>query len=311
MLIGVVVASAVAIAASTLVYAARVDAHTRSDLRADLAAVATELAWVNERGDRAEALAAELEACVTGNSTVLQPVVDASARFSVNAVARSAAVIDLAATYATSADEASVATVTEVVPSVATPAPDAGVDELNTALATAHGLRAEAGPDVELAELTARERDAACDASTLAVDVVLAEVSPRTETVIAGSGMASADAVAELHAARDAVLATSAEGAGAGALPRWLAAAGAVEESHRVANEAAIAAAEAARAAAERAAAERASAVSPGIVTRWPIEFPFPKLKIPTPDYDRLCETDRAWCELAPNYVPPAVYPYF
>lgn len=97
----------------------------------------------------------------------------------------------------------------------------------------------------------------------LAVDEVLAELAPHTDALISGNGMAATETVAELSAARDAVLAVSGEGTGAGALPRWLAAAGAVEESHRVANEAAIAAAEAAAVAAERAASERVTAQPP------------------------------------------------
>lgn len=317
-LIGVVAASAIVIGASTMAYAARVDAETRAELRTSFTLASSELAWVVDRRGSAEAAAAEAEECVRTRSALVQPAIDASARFSAGAMARSATIVSVASVYATPPAEASISTVSEETTSVATPARDAGVDELNAALATSRDLREEIGASARAAELEARERDAACDAAERALDAVLAEIAPHTDSVIAGSGMAATDAVSELTAARDAVLAVSGEGTGAGALPRWVSAAGAVEESHRIANEAAIAAAEAA-AAAERAAAERATVVSPRMARPSPpILFPFPYFTMPAPDYDRMCQTDGAFCELAPNYVPPAEpvpqlpeYPFF
>lgn len=109
------------------------------------------------------------------------------------------------------------------------------------------------------------------DAAHRATTAVVSEVGPRTDAVISASGMAPADVVAGLRAARDAVLGGEGDGTGLGALLRWLAAASEVESTHATVNAAAIAAVERAAADAAAAAEEQASAgvwVGPGSVDK-------------------------------------------
>jgi hypothetical protein len=266
--------------------AAALDADARADLAEQLDALAADLDRVNERTAAARAVAADAQECVTEEASRLQPALAASARFSITTVALSNAVMARAALPAEPA-------ATEVVVALTAADDDLGRDELVAQLAHLRDVRAEAGAEAQGAELRAVERHAACEAAHRAVAAVVAEVGPRTDAVISASGMAPAETVAELRATRDAVLAGEGDGSGADELPRWLAAASAVEATHATANAAAIeAAARAAEAARQAEQAAQGGSWSGGLYR--PGETTLIEI-VEVPPVD--------WCEIEPDLI--------
>lgn len=233
-------------AAAVTSRAAVLDAEARAELTAESDRITGEIDVVTERTEADRAAAAASDECVRAETGVLQPAVEASARFSATAVAMGTAAV----TRAVPASDGDRAAVTESVVLVRA-ADAAGRDALIAQVGDLTELRASVGEAAENARAAAVERHAACEAARRAVAAFLAEVGPRTEKVIAASGMAPADVVATLRAARDEVLAGEEGSGGLAALPTWLAAASEVESSHATANAAAIEAAARAAAAAE------------------------------------------------------------
>lgn len=255
------------------------DAEARAELTAQRDRLAADIAIVAERTDAVRAVQSAADACVRDAATALEPAVAASARFSAATVEMGESVI------ARVVPAPSVVPGAEVQPaSTATVVliPEAGAAtrlELIDDLDRLAELRATIGADAADARFTALERHAVCDAAERAVEAVLADVTTRTDQVIAASGMAPADALAKFRAARDDVLDESEEEPGIDGLPAWLAAASEVESTHAAA-EAAAAEAAARAAAAAAASAQRAAASSgagPFLPPEWytvaPLEF--------------------------------------
>lgn len=292
--IAVLLLVAMVFAAAALVNRfAGLDAEARAELTAQRDRLAADIAVVAERTDAVRAAEAAADECVREAATALEPAVAASARFSAATVEMGESAIARvvpapSVVVAAEVEPASTATVL-LVPEAGTATRMELIDDLDR-LAE---LRATVGADAADARLTALERHAACDAAERAVEAVLADVTTRTDQVIAASGMAPADAVAKLEAARDDVLAESEEEPGIDGLPAWLAAASEVESAHAAAAAAAAEAEAAARAAAAEAAESAGPAQSTPVDPRGP-EWYIVKtwdLEQPTP----------SWCDIDPN----------
>lgn len=296
--IAVLLVVAMVFAAAALVNRfAGLDAEARAELTAQRDRLAADIATVAERTDAARAAEATADECVRDAATALEPAVAASARFSTATVEKGESVIARvepapAVVSTAEVEPASTATVV-LIPESGTATRIELIDDLDRLA----GLRAAVGADAADARLTALERHTACDAAERAVEAVLADVATRTDQVIAASGMAPADAVAKLRAARDDVLAESEDEPGIGSLPGWLAAASEVESTHAAAEAAAAAAA--AEAAARAAAAEAAGPAGPSGSTpvdpRGPEWYIVERLDLeqPTP----------SWCDIDPNTI--------
>lgn len=249
-LVGVVAVSGLVLGGLAVARAAQVEADTRATLLAQLDHERADLDGIAERASAAQAITEQKQSCIDAEIQRLQPAISAPARFSPAVVAIGTAVTVRAAAPVSDATEASIVLIPDAV--------DTGIDELRTAVAELHELRIAQGSEATRAMLVARERAAACDTARSAVASAIADVAARTDAVIAANGLASPASIAELRAARDAVLATdeAAAGAGADALPRWIAAVAAVEAAQAAsvaeAAKAAEAATEAAAAASER-----------------------------------------------------------
>lgn len=300
MLIALVAASAIVIGGLSVTRASMVESEARAELTAQFNDTYADLARVNDRTVAARTVEGEAQECVDAEARRLAPVLTASARFSTTTIALASA----SAGRATRVDDAPafVANVGTLTLSPFVPLADASVEELVAALDQAREIRADAGAATQRAELAALERHAACESARRAVAAVLSEVGLRTEAVIAANGSASPASIAELRAARDAVLAVEGDGTGAEALPRWLGAASAVESSQVAVHAAAIAAAEqAATVAAARSTDGSASRSGSG-----PAPLAHPEWRILTPE-------EVAALGMPPGSViqevPPGAYP--
>jgi hypothetical protein len=293
--IAVLLVVALVFAAAALVNrVAGFDAEARAELTAQRDRLAADIATVAERTDAVRAVETAADECVREAAAALEPAVAASARFSAATVEMGESVITRvvpAPSVVLAAEVRPAATATVLlVPEAGTATRLEIIDDVDRLA----DLRATVGADAADARLTALERHAACDAAERAVEAVLVDVTTRTDQVIAASGMAPADAVAKLRAARDDVLAESEEEPGIGALPAWLAAASEVESTHAAAEAAAAEAAARAAAAAEAAeSARRAEAIPVDprgpewyIVKTWDLEQPTP-----------------SWCDIDPNAI--------
>ncbi|MFC9919660.1 hypothetical protein [Agromyces binzhouensis] len=278
-----VIAMAFAAAAVTS-RAAVLDAEARAELTVERDRLVAEIDLVSERADAAQAASSAADECVRDETSRLQPAISATDRFSTTVISMGTAAMARVAPETDVTQPASTETILLV-----RDAESSSRDELVEEVHRLSDLRASAGEEAELIRLAALERHATCESAHRAVAAVVAEVGPRTDRVIAASGMAPADVVAELRAARDAVLAEEGEAVGLEALPRWLAAASEVESTHATANAAAIEAAAraAAAAAASAAQAESVSIFPPdwGTITV-PFEFSLSEESI------RACQPD-------------------
>jgi hypothetical protein len=267
--------------AVVLTRAAAIEAEARAEVVSELYDVTADLSRVNDRAIAARSMEAEAQECIDAEAARLQPALVSSARFSTPTVA-------LASALAGRASEPRIpGTIVASDELLVSPVPleaDADRADLEAALVQTREIRADAGSSAHRAQLAAAERHAACAAAHDAVAAVIAEVGPRTDAVISASGMATPETVAELRAARDAVLAVEGDGTGADALTRWLVAASAVESAHAVTNAAAIATAE--RAAAEAAARESGSSTGGSRTTfdNSPAPLAHPDWRVLTPE---------------------------
>lgn len=282
--------------------AAGIEAEARAELVSELNDVVADLARVNVRAVAARTIEAEAQECIDAEAARLEPALAASARFSTPTVALAGAAAGRATEPGTPAPIVASA---ELIVSPVPPEADADRAQLEAALVQAREIRADAGASAHRARLTAAERRAACVAAQDAVAAVVAEVGPRTDAVISANGMASSESVAEVRAARDAVLAVEGDGTGADALQRWLVAASAVESTHAVANAAAIEAA-------ERAAAEAAARSGSSDGGSWPT-FDNTPAPLAHPEWRVLTPEEVAALGMPPGSiiqeVPPGYYP--
>ncbi|WP_353813520.1 hypothetical protein [Agromyces sp. SYSU T00266] len=244
--------SSLSAAGAIAVRTAGLDAEARAELAVERDRLLTEIDVMNARGDADRAIADEADRCARDGAGLLQPAVAEPGRFAVSTITMGTAAITRAGTDAAIAGPA--AEVVELLQYSDAPAPTRA--ELLDEIRLLGDLRASAGAESSQMRLAAIERNAACESSTRATAAVVADVEARTDRVLAASGKASSDALAELRSAREAVLAEAGEETGLAAVPRWLLAASEAERLHAEAIAAEKAAAEAARKAAEEAAAQ-------------------------------------------------------
>jgi hypothetical protein len=256
----VVVASALLVAALDVGHAASVDAEARTDLRQEAARLGAAIERSHETGEAVVASHFHAAVCVAEVSKRLAPAATADARYLTGSLERASAIVQSA-------------TVASPVPAY-DPAPpnetdaDRGVVELQRAVA---GLREELeDSEEEVASLAsaARAAEQGCANARSTIVALVGEVQRRTDELIAANAKASADAVAALASARDAVVA--AEG---GELAGWLGAANALESTHTAAVQAEQAA-EAARQAAERTASVPRNPAQPDPAPPYPGDPP-------------------------------------
>jgi hypothetical protein len=238
MLAATVAASAMLFGIATAGHAAGVEAETRATLAADASRVAASIANTTETGTAVVAAHFSAATCVIDVSKRLAPVVAGGSKYAASSLGVAATVVQRAS------DAAPVPAYDPAPPSPLSAR--AGVDELEAALAVLRDAEEDAEAEVAGLASEARRAEQDCAAGEAALASLVAEITRRTDELVAANPKAAADVVTALTARRDAVVAND-----AGAVERWLAAAGAVESSH-------VAAVLAEQQAAERAATDAA-----------------------------------------------------
>lgn len=253
-------ASALLVAFAVTGYSAVVEAESRARLLAEIADVSASITRSTDTGRAVVASHLSAAICVAEASARLAPVVHGGERLTAASVERATTVVR---------------TVPDVAPAPAyDPAPpaapraDADSEALETALEELRRIHVETASEVAALASTARRTEQQCRTAEAATASLVADITQRTDELIAANPKAAAGLATALSDARAAVVAAE-----AGAVEQWLAAAAALEASQheavaaeqRAAAEAARAAeAEAALAAEAAAAAEAARERGPG-----------------------------------------------
>lgn len=222
MLAAAVAASAMLFGIATAGHAAGVEAETRATLSADAARVVASIEDATETGGAIVAAHFSAAMCVIDVSERLAPVVTGGSKYAASSLGGATTVVQRAS------GAAPVPAYDPAPPSP--PSAGAGVDELEVALVELRA--AKAGAETEVAALASQARLAEqdCAAGEAALASLVAEITRRTDELVAANPKAAADKLTTLTASRDAVVADD-----AGAVERWLTAAGAVESSHEAA----------------------------------------------------------------------------
>lgn len=264
-------ASALLFGGATVGHSVGVDAATRAALSEQIDATATSIVRTQETGRAVVAAQLTAAVCVIEASDRLAPAGSVGARYPMASVDRAAAIVQLAS------DAATVPAYDPAPP--LRPARAAAVEELEAALATLGTAEVETEAEVARLASAARRAEQDCAAANATVAAFVDEVVRRTDVLVAANPKASAEAVAALRSARDAVVAADAE-----AVEAWIAAAAAVEASHS----AAIRAEQEAEAARRSAASEDATTTSPPVTAFDPNQPPWEPVALSPEELCRL-----------------------
>ncbi|GAA1055057.1 hypothetical protein GCM10017608_19090 [Agromyces luteolus] len=263
------VVSVVSAAGATGIRALGLDAEARAELTVERDRLLSEIDMANVRVDADRAMAEDADRCARDGASLLQPAVAEPRRFTDPTITMGTAAITRADVDASLAEPAAVVIELVEYSDASGPTRNQLVDEIHLL----GDLRAAIGTESARMRLAAIERHAACESARRATAAVVADIDALTDRVVAASKKASAESVAELRSAREAVLAEAGDDAGLAAVPRWLLAASAAEKSHADAVDAEKAAAEEAA----RRAAEGAVSQPPSQPWRPPGEVPLPE----------------------------------
>lgn len=221
-LAALVAASALVFGVAAVGHSAGVDARARAALNGEIERVAAAIERSTEHSRAAVTAQFDASVCVIEASERLAPVVEGAPRFTT-------ASLDLASTAVQSATDAAAVPAYDPAPPPR-PSADASVDDLDAALLALRSALDAADAELAVLASAARSAQQECTSARTAVSAVVAEVTRRTDEVIAAGPKAAATTSSELGLARDAVVAGD-----DGAIARWIAGVAAVEASHAAA----------------------------------------------------------------------------